>query len=389
MSHTNSHIYSEVVNGVKIGINTDDVGAVIGVASNDIGTLCYSSSKINKWARNKPEAIGGPEDITDAQRKANNFALRMTTTYTTIQNYVNAAKGVNGITLEGWVYDAPRADRNDWARLTDFDGYRADAQCPFPTVMGGVHIMGSIQGKDMLEITLAAGYEGAVGNTDYIRIADLNKADAKYSDWYAGVLLISTSNAAKFYLATASTTISNGVKVRFTQDNGMPKVPTGDYKGYVFLANRAFSASDSYNMAQSGGFQMITITKESVPVSVITSTQTLIVTCSMQSQKLAVSVTNKNKSAVVITPVRFERSATGSASDAATLAVLDPLTAFTVAAATDTNTVVTETKTYRAPVVGMTGYVRMVYNYKVGNNTEVKNATTEWTMLASAVIPNS
>lgn len=381
MSHSNGHITAP--------INTDDVSAVLGVASHDVATLCYSSNKINKWARNKPEAIGGPEPLTDDQRKANNFALRMTTTYTAIQNYVNAAKGVNGISLEGWVYDAPRANRNDWARLTDFDGYRSDAACPFPSMMGGVFIKGSLQGKDMLEITLAAGYEGTAGNTDYIRIADLNKSDAKYSDWHAGVLLISVSNTSKFYLATATTTISNGVKVQFTQDNGMPNVPTGDYQGFVFLANRAFRASDSYNMAQASGFQMIAITKEPVAVSVITSTQSLTVTCGMQGQKLAVSVTNKNKSAVVITPVRFERSATGTASDATTLGVLDTLTAFTVAAATDTNTVVTETKTYRAPVVGMTGFVRMVYNYKVGNNTEVKNATTDWTMLASTVIPDN
>lgn len=53
MSHSNGRIYSETVNGKKIGINTDDVRTVLGSASHDVGTLCRYAS-IKKFNKNKP-----------------------------------------------------------------------------------------------------------------------------------------------------------------------------------------------------------------------------------------------------------------------------------------------------------------------------------------------
>lgn len=61
MPHANGVIYSTTdSNGNKIGINTDDVNAVIGVASHDVATLCLST-KVNKWNKNKPYRGTQPE----------------------------------------------------------------------------------------------------------------------------------------------------------------------------------------------------------------------------------------------------------------------------------------------------------------------------------------
>lgn len=53
MPNANGKIYSEVVNGVKVGIGFDEVSSVLGDASKDEGTLC-TSGKINPAAIFRP-----------------------------------------------------------------------------------------------------------------------------------------------------------------------------------------------------------------------------------------------------------------------------------------------------------------------------------------------
>jgi hypothetical protein len=96
---------------VTYPVNTDDVSAVINVASHDVATLCMSAN-INRWAHNKPLNIDQLQDITDAQRTAANHGLVPT----------QALSG-DGYTynLAQWGYTLPTA--SCMKRLTDFVGY--------------------------------------------------------------------------------------------------------------------------------------------------------------------------------------------------------------------------------------------------------------------------
>lgn len=52
-------------------VNTDDVSAVIGVPSHDVGTLC-TSPKVNKWSKHKPVRGESPADYTTWNRQTGN-----------------------------------------------------------------------------------------------------------------------------------------------------------------------------------------------------------------------------------------------------------------------------------------------------------------------------
>lgn len=84
MPHSNGRIYTETRNGVRYGVTTEDVAAVLGQASLDVGTLCRASN-INLWAKYRPLPLsrqdrGTPAALTDAARRQRdwgvNFASR-------------------------------------------------------------------------------------------------------------------------------------------------------------------------------------------------------------------------------------------------------------------------------------------------------------------------
>ena len=84
MPHSNGRIYTETRNGVRYGVTTEDVAAVLGQASLDVGTLCRASN-INPWAKYRPLPLsrqdrGTPGALTDAARRQRdwgvNFASR-------------------------------------------------------------------------------------------------------------------------------------------------------------------------------------------------------------------------------------------------------------------------------------------------------------------------
>lgn len=104
------------------GINTDDVAAVLGVGSHDVGTLC-SHPSINMWAKYKPIRLADSEEKPWADLKQNNnwkgkdencgILCNTTTKVTEVATYPNAWQKT----------DVPL----DWYRITDFDGYDGKA----------------------------------------------------------------------------------------------------------------------------------------------------------------------------------------------------------------------------------------------------------------------
>lgn len=381
MAHDSNRIYA------PIDLVSDIYGFFGMSASNTNGNYDVAAGiefacprYVNKWARNKPEAIGGPGDLTDAQRKANNFGLTVPTTYTTVANYITA---VNNSTLQGWVYNYPRQANGNWFRMDDLNNYRVNSQSPLPTLAQGDLILGqSLSGTKVLNISLAAGYEGTQGNTDYISLADLNKSGACYSDWYAGVLI--RKNASIYYLATSDAKVTQSLAVQFNANNGMVVPTEGAYTAYVFIANKSFKVCSAGSTAVSG-LQLVPVTTAAVNVTVVTPASSLTVSVAQQGTKVAVTVANMNASQVVITPVEFQLSANNGATYTSA-SPIEAMSAFTVPAGSSASPSVV-TKSFRLPVMNSSyNAIRFVYKQKIGNGAQSVNQFTPWSALIGNVI---
>lgn len=111
-------------------LNTDDVSAVLGVASHDVGTLCANNhGKINKWSRCKPVSLNTLY-ATAADMKTANFGLTVPALAGTFESVVDKIVNKDSSTL--WNYTPPSGGANSPYRLTDFEHYYHNAQAPFP-----------------------------------------------------------------------------------------------------------------------------------------------------------------------------------------------------------------------------------------------------------------
>lgn len=217
MPVNNGVIYSTVEDGIKIGVSVDDVHDCLGESSYDIGTLCMSS-KINKWAKFKPEAFDQPGDLTELQRKTNNFGLSLSTIYTNKTNLINGLKKGGG----SWVYTRPSAAM--MKRITDFDGYDHNAVSPF----------GAIVAQDVM---LADGpvidFVMPISGTGSLSLADFEASAAPLKQWYVSILLY---NDFGEWLASSERTFAQGNswQVNFDGSIGLKK---GDYTAVPFICS--------------------------------------------------------------------------------------------------------------------------------------------------------
>nr|DAN28956.1 MAG TPA: hypothetical protein [Caudoviricetes sp.] len=169
MAHDGNRIYSEIKNGVKHGIDvTADVGAVLGVASNDIGYMCSNRhGKINMLSIFKPtrkhgimpsNPQTGPNDTSNGDSSVeasewfdgiSRYGVRKPYIRIPVSQLQSSAPafgpggapalvnvGLSDIAIESaaysdgnmttvakyWSYDAPQT--GGFFRLTDFDNYR-------------------------------------------------------------------------------------------------------------------------------------------------------------------------------------------------------------------------------------------------------------------------
>lgn len=116
-------------------IRPDNVYDVLGVLPRtngyDIGYICTNQhGKTNKWAKYKPEAIGGPAPLTEAQRKSNNYGITpsIDTAFGGVSDNAANAKLLSEITYN---YTPPSATH--WHRLTDWAGYEHLVTAPHGT----------------------------------------------------------------------------------------------------------------------------------------------------------------------------------------------------------------------------------------------------------------
>ena len=121
MPQSNGRIYTEIRDGVKYGISTDDVAYVLGEVSGDAGTLC-TSNNINKYAKYKPCGGSSPASPTEDERKQLNCGINTTNLmFDDFEECLASAK----INCD-WSKATPIA-----YRLGDFDMYYHGARIPY------------------------------------------------------------------------------------------------------------------------------------------------------------------------------------------------------------------------------------------------------------------
>ena len=127
MPHDSNKIYLQG----EYGISIDDVSAVIGVGTSDVGTLC-TSDNINMWAKFKPVRRAGinPYDSSTwwKAEKGNCGIVPMTFNRSNIMSELS--KFTDG-GLHGWVYERPTGGAGSPYRLADFNGYFHKALPPY------------------------------------------------------------------------------------------------------------------------------------------------------------------------------------------------------------------------------------------------------------------
>ena len=176
-------------------ISPDDVRAVIGENSYDVGTLCMSL-KINKWAKFKPLNIDQQHDISLLQRASANHGL------TPPKFYINSKTDlVNGLKAgtSGWIYTRPTA--SCMKRITDFDGYDHNARSPFGSLAGPIDRI-ILQNTDLV-IPASEPIYAEDGST--LVLGDFNNIDYPIKDWYFSILLY---NASRYWIASAEHNLS-------------------------------------------------------------------------------------------------------------------------------------------------------------------------------------
>ena len=237
MGHNNGQISAPV--------NTDDIAATLGVASHDVKTLCMSS-RINPWAKWKPENIGSYTPLTLEQRQKNNFGLLAPTIYNS-SNIATAIK--NGTFDSGWSYQG--VDENGWGRMTDFlspddptRGYDHNAQHPFPTLHEGVVVINS----SATAVSTVIICMSPMMSTDAVSLNELigpdNRADLKYSTWYFGILMVHKTNN-NILACSSGVTLANETAWQVVFGN-IPHGLAGEYTAVPVLSQAPLNPNKVY-----------------------------------------------------------------------------------------------------------------------------------------------
>lgn len=114
---------------VNLATNVRDVlNSEGGSVSNALTTFFSASAKINKWAKYKPESYKKDFNLTDSDRKLNDWGFDSNSIGFGSTVSALFSKAVSGTT---WVYVLPKGGVNSPYRLGDFRLYNTDAQPPY------------------------------------------------------------------------------------------------------------------------------------------------------------------------------------------------------------------------------------------------------------------
>lgn len=161
---------------ITMPVSVADVKQVLGSASNDLGTLCKNTN-INMWAKWKPvplsNVLGLPDELEGNDGWAGNPAYgtnkewwfgggaAQVRTYTvpTIEDIEDI--GADGVQnqAKAWTYNHPGGGTSAPFRLTDFVGYKHDAQPPFTAIMTDKLYLNSVVSFGLLMLSDVTKYE--------------------------------------------------------------------------------------------------------------------------------------------------------------------------------------------------------------------------------------
>lgn len=310
MGYSNGIIYAPV--------NSDDVGAVIGLSSHDWGTLC-SSDNIKPWAKYKPVRVSTPATITDAQRKAVNYGIANIPYFTLGANMASFMRGAgavptNGAKQEYFVYERINP-LTDYSRLDDFvkdntKGYWHNAEPPiFPPTSDAI----SIPASDSQNVDIF--FNIGVDDEMCVRLSDLDFTQAvgtfNAANWYVGVCLTNASKTAAITQATPMTQIMQyGAVWRVPKATFKSLTPAGSYTVFVFLANFKMQGYASFPSSQSGTYYFVPLTFAKKAMTVKEESVNLIMsiagwrgTSNNRTIDYSLSVTNKSSGTITVTKI--------------------------------------------------------------------------------------
>ena len=205
-------------------VSIDDVKTVLGVASNDLATLCQSG-KVNMWAKYKPVSYQSIAPLSDDSRKNCNFGLKNIPYWRTIQRMLgwftsptgNAPENVPASETEMWDYDKPQGGFASPFRLSDFKDYFHGATAPI-----GKCTVGTIEETFEGEIKIVFSKGAYDAQHRELRLSDLTDQYLDFSTCYFGIAFLNGTTwyaITTDYLMTDSNIQSYGVGMHFV-DSG-------------------------------------------------------------------------------------------------------------------------------------------------------------------------
>lgn len=308
MGYSNGIIYAPV--------NSDDVGAVIGVTTHDWGPLC-ASGNIKMWAKFKPVKIDTPATITEAQRKAVNYGIANIPYFTLGANMASFMRGAgavpnNGAKSEYFVYERINA-ATDRARIDDFvkdntKGYWHGAEAPiFPPASDIISIPAS--DSQNVDIFFSIGVDDEM----CVRLCDLDFTQTigtfNAGNWYVGVCLTNASRAVAITQTTPMALIMQyGAVWRVPKTLFKNLSPAGSYMVFVFLTNYKMTSYGTFPSSQSYYFIPLTFAKKAMTVRE-ESVNLLMSIAGWRSESnsryidYSLSVTNKSSGTITVTKI--------------------------------------------------------------------------------------
>lgn len=240
---------------ISAPVNTDDVRAITGENSHDVGTLC-TSYKINGWAKFKPIDINQFSTITDAQRKQIGWGLAIPS-YT---NAVTMAQAVYALTSDDveakidstfFRYTRPTT----YMRIDDFVGYNHNCKRPAEPISQSSITMPATGNTASIGMMFAL----VSGITNNITIHDLVSDPSLY---YLGIAITNGSNVwgvtQQYPINNTSGQVPGQVDVAFGT-----VLAVGSYLVFAFLSPQKI---DSFALigSKTGTFIPLSFTRKTI-----------------------------------------------------------------------------------------------------------------------------
>jgi hypothetical protein len=236
MPHNNNgQIYRTTSGGVEkavtdpyvsgdIGVDPEDVSAVLGNSSGDVGTLCKDPG-INKWSKRKP--VSYPNEmfkLTDDQLKEINYGLSVPAQIDLLplQTLYSNLNGANGESLLDAAYSYTKPTGGTLAspcRLLDFEKYYHHAQAPIGVTSQGGHF--AIEVSTQMTVYQFSFIMNTSGSESEIGLRDLSTdfdnfylflAVLKDGVWYLKTAIRPVTNALGGYITLNSTDLNSVIE---------------------------------------------------------------------------------------------------------------------------------------------------------------------------------